>query len=50
MQAQPSPLPRLLCPEVGLSSLISRPGCPFIFFLFGMLFPQISCGSCFLRS
>lgn len=50
MQARPFPRPGLLCPEAGLSSLISRPGCPFIFFLFGMLFPQISCGGSSLRS
>ena len=41
MQARPSPRPRLLCPEVGLSSLISRPGCPFIFSVWDAFPPDL---------
>lgn len=46
--ALPTSLPPL--PKAGLSSLISSPGHPFMFLLLGMLFPQISCGGCSLRS
>lgn len=41
MQARPSPRPRLLCPEVGLSSLISRLGCPFIFSVWDAFPPDL---------